>query len=81
MAHKMLQTLDLSRKLIALKLCRNAAFPEFFETAYGLIIIFKLEVGIDPSLFGDSNKFASPVSTREVVESKKALAFMAANYF
>ena len=56
-------------------------FSRLFETAYGLIIITKLEVGIDPCLFGNSNKFASPVSTREVVESKKTLAFMMPNVF
>ena len=59
----------------------QATFSKLFETAYGLIIITKLEVGIDPCLFGNSNKFASPVSTREVVEFKKTLALMMPNVF
>ena len=81
MAHKMFQSLHLRMKLPAVKICRNATFSELLETAYGLIIITKLEEGIDPCLFGNSNRFASPVSTREVVESKKSLAFMMRNDF
>ena len=53
----MFQSLHLCRKLPIVKLCRNATFSELFETAYGLIITTVLEVGIDPCLFGNSNKF------------------------
>jgi len=56
----MFQSLHLCSKLSAVQLCRNATFSELFETAYGLIIINKLEAGIDPY-----NKSVSPVSTMQ----------------
>lgn len=80
MAHKLFQCLHLYRKLTTDKLCKNTTFAKFLETAYGFIISTKLQAGIDQRLFGDSNKFVSPVSTR-VVQSKKALAFMMPNSF
>jgi len=50
MAHKTFPCLYLCWKLTAVELCWNGTFSKFLETAYGLVIIIKRQVCIDPSV-------------------------------